>query len=151
MYENNNSFSLSIFDFLWFLKAVNDAILASQNLNMILIRKIVDLQLNIIDLNQKGHPTDLILRELALYEFHVNNKSLALRYIKRSAKIFDLGDSNIAKWLKSLIEIHSDYINAEVDEKKNYFSEIKDNEFIDFVESCKDLQLLERVRYYSPY
>jgi len=150
LYENNN-FSLSIFDFLWFLKAVNDAMLVSQNLNKTLIRKIVDLQLNVISLNQKGHPIDLILRELALYEFQVNNKSLALRYIKRSAKVFDLGDSNIAKWLKALIEIHSDFINGNVDEKKNYFYEIQDNKFIEFIKNTKDMTLIKRVRYYSPY
>lgn len=151
LYENNNFF-LSIFDFLWFLKAVNDAILSNENLNMILIRKIVDSQTNIINLNKRGHPIDLILRELALYEFHVNNKSLALRYIKRSVKVFDIVDSNIAKWLKSLIEIHLDYIkNGKVDDTKNYFSEIKDNEFIEFIKSYKDIPLLERVRYYSPY
>ena len=71
--------------------------------------------------------------------------------IKRSAKIFDLGDSNIAKWLKSLIEIHSDYINEKIDERKNYFSEIENNEFIEFVKNDNDMSLLDKVRYYSPY
>jgi len=150
LYENNN-FSLSIFDFLWFLKAVNDAILVNQNLNKTLIRKIVDLQLNVIELNQKGHPIDIILRELALYEFQVNNKSLALRYIKKSAKVFDLGDSNIAKWLKALIEIHSDFINGKINKSKNYFHGIKNNEFVEFVKSSNNISLLEKVRYYSPY
>jgi hypothetical protein len=150
--ENNNNLTLNIFDFLWFLRAVNDSSLAKIDLKTNQIRQIVTLQLNHIDLNQKGHPIDLILRELALYEFTENNKSLALRYIKRSKKVFDLEDSNIAEWLKSLIEIHLDYINGKIDEKKNYFSEIHDNEFILFlrVDNSK-LSLLEKVRYYSPY
>ena len=115
------------------------------------IRQIVDTQIKYIDLTKQGHPTDLILRELALYEFHVNNKSLAQRYIKRSKKIFDLGDSDIAKWLDVLIDIHSDYINAVLNENKNYFTNIEDNEFVKYVSSCDDSSLLKRVRFYSTY
>jgi len=152
LYEKNDDFKLSIFDLLWFLRAVNDMILAEKSSNMNQIRQIVDTQVKYIDLTKQGHPTDLILRELALYEFHVNNKSLAQRYIKRSKKIFDLGDSDIAKWLDVLIDIHSDYINAVVNENKNYFTNIEDNEFVKYVSSCDDdSSLLKRVRFYSAY
>jgi len=153
LYEKNDDFKLSIFDLLWFLRAVNDMILAEKSSNMNQIRQIVDTQVKYIDLTKQGHPTDLILRELALYEFHVNNKSLAQRYIKRSKKIFDLGDSDIAKWLDVLIDIHSDYINAVVNENKNYFTNIEDNEFVKYVSSScdDDSSLLKRVRFYSAY
>jgi len=152
LYKDNNNFKLSIFDLLWFLRAVNDAILSECSLKLNQVRQIVDVQVKYLDLTKQGHPTDLILRELALYEFQVNNKSLAHRYIKRSKKIFDLGDSDIAKWLDVLIEIHSDYINGKVNDKKNYFNEIPNSEFIRFIKmNNTQKSLLKKVRYYSPY
>ncbi len=150
-YAKNSDLTLNIFDFLWFLRAVNDAYLAESNLKNNLIREMITLQLKHIDLNQKGHPIDLILRELALYEFNSNNKSLALRYIKRSKKTFDLEDSEIANWLKSLIDIHADYINGEIKDEKDYFRELQGNEFVELVYKDSSGSLIERIRYYSPY
>jgi hypothetical protein len=152
LYKKNNEVQFSIFDFLWFLRASNDALLSKQIINTGNIKTLVGIQILNIDLNQKGHPVDLILRELALYEFQVNNKSQALKYIKKSKNAFDLGDSNIAKWLKSVLDIHEDYINGKVDENKNYFIDIVNNKFVKFINN-KDinLSLIDKVRYYSPY
>jgi len=152
LYEKNYDIRFNEFDIFWFIRSVNDALLVRKELDINMVGKLVNLQISYIDLTKKGHPIDLILRELALFEHHANNKSKALKYIARSKKTFSLEDSEISKWLKELINIHSDYINGKDIKIDQYFDSIKYIPFIKLVvNSGEDLPLLRLVRYCSPY
>lgn len=147
-----NELLLNEFDFFWFLKSVNNAFLLQTSLDIDLINKIIKKYLSQLDINKVGHPFDLIYRELALYEFNLNNKSKALKYIKKSRNKFNLTDSNISYWLKSLLDIHEDYINGKDLNNIDYFGSIINNDFIDFIKTKQcDLSFLNKVRYFSPY
>jgi len=154
LYEQNHDIRFNEFDIFWFIRSINDAVLARKELDIDKVGKLVNLQIPHIDLTKKGHPIDLILRELALFEHHANNKSKALKYIARSKKTFSLEDSEISNWLKELINIHSDYIDGKNIKLNQYFEhpQIKSKAFIKLmVNSDLDLSLLRLVRYYSPY
>jgi len=152
LYEKNHEVRFNEFDLFWFIRSVNDALLARKELNLDKVGKLIDLQISYTDLTKKGHPIDLILRELSLFEFHSNNKSKALKYIARSKKIFSLEESEISIWLKELVNIHSDYINGIDINIDQYFGSIKSTPFIESViNSDLDLPLLRLVRYCSPY
>jgi len=143
---------LNEFDILWYLKAINDALLTKTNINMDHIIKSVALQISFIDINKTGHPIDLILRELALFEFQLNNKSKALKYIKRSKNLHSLDDSEISSWLKEVVNIYEDYINGKLKDQSMYFQELKSNEVVRSV--CLSeihSSFIEKVRFYSPY
>jgi len=154
LYESNHDIRFNVFDVFWFMKSVNDAFLSKKELNVDSVERLVDQQVSYVDLTLQGHPIDLILRELALFEYHRNNKSKALKYIARSKKTFNLDDSEISEWLRELINIHSDHIEGKNIKSSQYFkhSLIKPLPFIKHIFDSKlDMPLLHLVRYYSPY
>lgn len=141
---------LDIFEFFWFLRSVNDGLLDNQMLNLPKIKKIISDQLSFFDLNKVGHPYDLLLRELGLFEFLTGDKSQALKYIKKSKNAFNLENSNIAMWLSEMLRIHEDVINGKLKEMHEYFVQLNQTDIVKKVyKPGKDL--LIRVRYYSPY
>ena len=120
-YEEAMKFSLSLFplietdllnffDLLWFMKALNDSILAGKITKFQKYIAIVNFQFSQLKVEDKGHPIDLLWRELALFEFIAkNDKKSALKNIKNSKSAFTLGESEIAHWLKIVVDIHEDY------------------------------------------
>ncbi|MDQ5768063.1 hypothetical protein [Thiothrix subterranea] len=150
--DENPNVILNYFDFFWFLKAINDTLLTREQINFPKITKIINSQLSYIDLNTSGHPMDLILRELALFEFQSNNKSKALKYIRKSKNLFTLESSNVSKWLNALIDIHEDYFKGSVGCFHKYFKEIDaECDFIESVSINSIDSLLQKVRFYTPY
>lgn len=152
--ERNDEVRFNVFDVFWFMKSVNDSLLSKKEININSVGMLIDRQVSYVDLTMQGHPIDLILRELALFEHHRNNKSKALKYIARSKKTFSLDASEISEWLRELINIHSDYIEDKKIKNNLYFqhSTLKDIPFIqNIVNSKLDMPLLQLVRYYSPY
>jgi len=142
---------LNIFDLFWFLRSINDSILAKDNINILRIKEIVNNQLTFIDLNIHGHPMDIILREVALFEFHINDKSKALKYIRKSQNAFKLENSNISIWLETVNLIHEDYIKGATKNIDDYFKNMNEINFIQKILNSTELPILERIRYFSPY
>ena len=146
----NNSFNS--FDLFWLIKAVNNALLSDIEIDTNAIRKIINVQLQYVDINEKGHPTDLVLRELALFEKQMSNKSLALKYIKKSRKMFNVENSEIGQWLKDLIDVHEDFIAGKMKNERSYFDSLADISFVNYMFASNiDLTFFEKVRYFSPY
>ena len=146
----NNSFNS--FDLFWLIKAVNNALLSDIEIDPNAIRKIINVQLRYVDINEKGHPTDLVLRELALFEKQMSNKSLALKYIKKSRKMFNVENSEIGQWLKDLIDVHEDFIAGKMKNERSYFDSLADISFVNYMFASNiDLTFFEKVRYFSPY
>ena len=140
--------TLSPFDLLWVLHAVNDAFLYGLSAKSIdLLVKGARLQINKIDINKTGHPMDLIWREISLFEFLQGNQSNARKAIKKSKNSFSLEKSPISKWLQELIEVHANYINEKTCSEADFFHDgipIKIN-------SNREMSFLQKVRYHSPY
>ena len=98
------------------------------------------------------HPFDLILRELAFFEFQTGDKSLALKYIRKSRNSFNLEKSNISIWLKVLIDIHEDFFKGNLKAEKEYFNLIPDNDLLGFITSDNTIKsFIKKIRYFSPY
>jgi len=151
-YLLNESNFFNSFDLFWLIRAANDALLVNVDIDIQSIRKIINIQLQYVDINKNGHPIDLVLRELALFESQMSNKSIALKYIKKSRKRFNLENSEIAQWLKALIDIHEDYIMGKEENIRSYFVLLDAKDFIEKIfDSNIDLPLFEKVRYFSPY
>lgn len=149
LYENISSEELNYFDLLWFLHAVNDSLLKNEKIKIQTLKKSIDFQVSKLDPNKKGHPMDLIWREVALYQYLSGDKSNALKSIKKSKNAFDLGNSPISKWLIVLIEIHNDFINDKIKNIEDYFDDVL---YIDLVKNLdSNVSILERVRLASPY
>ena len=149
LYENISSAELNYFDLLWFLHAVNDSLLKNEKIKIQTLKKSIDFQISKLDPNKKGHPMDLIWREVALYQYLSGDKSNALKSIKKSKNAFDLGNSPISKWLIVLIEIHNDFINDKIKNIEDYFDDVL---YIDLVKNLdSNVSILERVRLASPY
>lgn len=150
--KKQDYYRLGFFDFFWFLRALNDALLTSSVKNTAALIRIVEAQVSYIDLNTQGHPVDLILRELALFEFQNFNKSKALKYIKRSSKAFNLGNSEIAIWLLGLNRLHEDFFNGINVDECNYFDELATTSFLcKVIEDKNWSSVLTKYRFYSPY
>ena len=162
-YEEVLKFSLSIFplietellndfDLLWFMKVLNDSILAGKVTKFKKYIAIVDFQFSQLSSEAKGHPIDLLWRELSLFEYTAKkDKKSALKNIRNSKSTFTLGDSAISYWLKTLIDIHDDYFLDKVKSEKEYFDSYENNELIEAMDNLDDMSLLEKVRYVSPY
>jgi len=143
---------LNYFDLLWFMKALNDSILSNKIIKFKKYIPIVEFQFSKLDSNKKGHPVDLLWRELALFEFIAkNDKKLALKDIKNSKSTFTLGNSAIAQWLKIVINIHEDYFLDKLKSEQEYFNTFEKTEFIKAIDNLDDMSLIEKVRYITPY
>ena len=86
-----------------------DAILSECSLKLNQVRQIVDVQVKYLDLTKQGHPTDLILRELALYEFQVNDKKNYFNEIPNSEFIRFIKMDNTQKSLLKKVRYYSPY------------------------------------------
>ena len=151
-FVNQQNSRFSLFDALWFLRAVNDALLASKVIDMVKVNELLESQLPFLDLNSSGHPVDLVLRELALLEFQAGNKSNAMRYIAKSSKAFDLGKSEISAFLMSVMNIHDDYINGKLKADHHYFRDLQKCSFVQLIlKSAIEMPLIRRIRYFSMY
>ncbi len=143
---------LNSFDLLWFMRTLNDSILANKITKYKKYIPIVDFQFSQLDVDDKGHPIDLLWRELALFEFVAkNDKKTALRNIKNSKSAFTLGDSSIARWLKIVVNIHDDYFLDKLKDEKVYFIGFDKDEFVEAIGNLENMSLIEKVRYISPY
>lgn len=152
LHSETNVERFSVFDIYWFLRSVNDALLISLGGDIERITSVLEDQIAYIDLNEIGHPVDLVLRELALFEFQVGGKSKALKYIAKCHKSFNLGDSEISLFLKQVVLFHEDYIRGKVKVIEYYFKELIDNELVfSLLESDVDLSPLQKVRHFSMY
>ena len=152
IFKSLDSNVLSSFDLLWFMRALNDAILSEELTRFKKYIPIIDFQFSQIDSNTKGHPIDILWREHALFEFIAkNNKSVARKSIKHSKNTFALADSPIAKWLSAIVDIHDDYINDKIKSQEKYFEDISNSELVSVIDKIEGKSLLEKVRYLSPY
>ncbi len=143
---------VSPFDLFWSLRAINDALLNAKSINIDRLENLIRERTLSIDLNKKGHPFDLLFRELALFEFQLNNKSMAQKYIRKSKNSFNLANSEVAIWLNGLIEAHEDYINGNNKTLTHYLKPLGNNVFaLNLIEQKRDLEVLLRLRFVSPY
>lgn len=149
--KEKKELTLNYFDLFWFLKSANEAFLNNDTLNNTLINNLVQKQIEKYDFNKVGHPIDLILRELALFEFNKGDKSQALRLIRKSKNAVRLENSNIAKWLMALSDMYEDYFKDKLKDEIEYFKEIKNTSFYKTVDNNTSLDLFKKARYYSPY
>jgi hypothetical protein len=143
---------VSHFDLFWCLKAINDALLNGNSINIDRLESLIRQRVSSIDLNKNGHPIDLLLRDLALFEYLLNNKSMALKYIRKSKNSFDLANSEIAIWLKILIDAHEDYVAGKLKTLQQYLKPLEDNVFAtSLMEQESSLDILLILRFVSPY
>lgn len=150
--KNEDDCKLGIFDVFWFLRAINDALLNGSLKSTKELIVLIETQISFVDLNSEGHPVDLILRELALFEFQNLNKSKALKYIRRSTNASNLGGSEIAHWLKDLNRMHHDFFNELIIEEHKYLEGVAHIPFISNIRSDNDWSsMLKKYRFYSPY
>lgn len=144
--------NINEFDFFWSLRAINDALLKETPINKELFEALIQEKTNGLNLIKKGHPTDLILRELALFEYQSGDKSKALKYIRRHKKSIDLADSEITRWLKALADAHDDYINDNIKPIAHYLKSIENNVFVqNLLKDKSHSNLLVKLRHVSPY
>jgi hypothetical protein len=142
----------SSFDLFWFLKAFNETLLATKEIDTTSAISILEAHLPHLDLNMSGHPMDLVLRELALLEYQNGNRTKAMKYISKSGKICDLGESEISTFLRAMINIHDDYINSRLEPDNNYFEELQGNVFLQSIMTQTiELPFFRKVRYFSIY
>jgi len=149
--KEKQKLTLNYFDLFWFLKSINEAFLNNVIFNNTLINNLVQKQIEKFDFTKVGHPIDLILRELALFEFHQGDKSKALKYIRKSKSAFNLENSNIAIWLRILIDVHEDYFKGKLKDEAEYLKEINETSFCNMILNDTSLCLIKKVRFYSPY
>ena len=140
------------FDLFWCLKAINDALLNESIINLQSLETLIKKRVNGINLIIKGHPIDLIFRELALLEHILNNKSMALKYIRRCKSSFDLVNSKIAQWLQILIQVHEDVIKGNNITLSEYLKPLNNDTFaLKVLEKESNSNVLQTLRFFSPY
>ena len=138
VFKSPDSTVLGSFDLLWFMRALNDAILSKELIKFKKYIPIIDFQFSQMDSDTKGHPIDLLWREHALFEFVAkSNKSAARKSIKNSKNTFALADSPISKWLSAIVEIHDDYINGKIKTQEKYFKDIGNSELVSAMEKTR--------------
>jgi hypothetical protein len=119
-YKDIHSVPLKEFDLFWFLRAVNDDLLCKGTSPKQIPNTLdyaiagAEFQIRKANIESVGHPHDLLWREIALLEYHRGNKSKAAKALAKSRKYFMQGDSQILKYLSSLLDKHHNYINSEV-------------------------------------
>jgi len=154
IFNNQIEKRMNFFDFFWFLRTINDTILNNEDIRTYKYQKIIESQENFLNPNDKGHPIDLIWRELALYELLENkNKNLALKKIKKSYSSYDLGNSPISNWIYQVIKIHEDFIkNRNNIELNEYLKEFESIPILESLKNRKDRStLIQEIRYVTPY
>ena len=140
------------FDVFWLLRAVNDGLLNGVGLCEEDTVNIVDSIIGNIRFDMRGHPYDLIAREVGLY-YYLNGESSRAKKMLRKSKSAALGtDAPISKFLQGMSKF-----------TKTLFSIVKamlDNIFrisrtmvgwIQFCEKILAYPCSRKLRYYSPY
>ncbi len=145
IYKNISTEKLNDFDLLWFIKSVNEMLLDKSSKNDKYLSDAIRFQITKISTDIKGHPFDLLWREVALYEFQVGNQSLALKAIKKSKNTFDLANSPISNWLQIMTTMHEDFIRNKLKNQDDY---IDKNSFVNI---CYDKNFFRAIRLASPY
>ena len=116
------------------------------------IKNVVEKQIAYINTNDKGHPLDLIFRELAFFYYQLGDKSFALKMIRKSKNTFNLENSNISIWLKILIDIHEDFFKGNLKSEKDYLDLIPQNNLVERINENKNFNsFIKKIRYFSPY
>jgi hypothetical protein len=154
-YDSQNKgelLQLNEFDFYWFLKSINQSKLEQNGVSTAHLDKAAEYHLKSIDLTQRGHPFDLLLRETALFEFLRGDKKQAKLYLKRGKKSDHLGTSEISTWLEQMSKIYEDFINGSTKSKSEYFENLIGNPLVKrFNEDDPSGCPLKMVRNLSPY
>jgi hypothetical protein len=140
-----------LYDFHWFMRVVNELLLSATIIEVDAVSKIVDEQLTKFNLNVRGHPIDVLLRELALYEFQLGNSSKAKKYIVKSRAATDVADANIIKFLDEVGKVHEDYIFGRLQPNSSYFKSINNDVTKSIYEKRLGMTFLQRVRHFSFY
>ena len=140
-----------LYDFHWFMRVVNELLLSATIIDADAVSKIVDEQLTKFNLNVKGHPIDVLLRELALYEFQCGNISKAKKYIVKSRAAMDPADADIFKFLDEVVTVHEDYIFGRLQPNSSYFQSINNDVIKSIYEERLEMTFLQRVRHFSCY
>lgn len=135
---------LNDFDLLWFIKIINETLLDESDKNNTQLSDTVRFQITKIPTDVKGHPMDLIWREVALYEFLIGNQSSALKAIKKSKNTFDLMNSPISNWLQVIIVMHEDFIKNKLKSQDKYLDK-------DFLIEINNKNFFKSIRLASPY
>ncbi len=78
-------------------------------------------------------------------------KYKALKNIRKSKSAFNLETSNIAIWLRILIDIHEDYFKGKLKDEAEYLKEIKNTSFYSTITKDTSLNIFKKIRHYSPY
>lgn len=141
----------STHDFHWFLRTVNASLISSIEIDTKSIKEVINEQTSKFDLNLKGHPIDLVLRELALFEFQTGNTSKAKKLIARSIASIGTADSEIFKFLTEVAKIHEDYIFGRQASNSSYFQEMSNSITKAIFEEDTGMSFLEKVRHFSIY
>jgi len=150
--SNDNEVIHNLFDVFWFIRSVNDSFLLSRSINFNVVESTIEKLLDNIDLAVSGHPTDLILREISLFEFNRGNFSEAKKYIRKSKKASKLGESEISIFLEEVLRVHDDFINTKLGSAKNYFNNLGNHDLVkSMCDPTLETPLLVRVRQFSPY
>ena len=150
--KSNKNIKLNLFDLFWFIKVVNETLFESISINKEEIKNVVEKQIAYINTNDKGHPLDLIFRELAFFYYQLGDKSFALKMIRKSKNTFNLENSNISIWLKILIDIHEDFFKGNLKSEKDYLDLIPQNNLVERINENKNFNsFIKKIRYFSPY
>jgi len=89
------------------------------------------------------------LSKLAFFYYQTRDKSLALKYIRKSKNSFNLEKSNISIWLKILIDIHEDLFKGNLKSEKEYFDLIPKNNLLDTIQKNQNIKsFLRKLRYF---
>ena len=139
---------LSHFDLFWLLRAFNDYNLSGKKYKQELLEQGLTYQINLVKHDDKGHPVDLLWREIAFFWLFSGNKSKALNAIKKSRNAFNLAKSPISIWLSTLIDIHEDYIKGRLAQIDTYFSGTLTQLA---KQRTNKMTTLQDVRIFSPY
>lgn len=150
--EDEAETCLSSFDLLWLLRSMNDAALSSTSFDAGPWSKYIEKQIASFDTGRSGHPNDVVLREIALYEFMKGSTSRAKKLIAKSSKAMILGDSEISRFLVGVNKVHEDHIYGRRLEKQSYFHDSLDSGLVGKINEVRsELDFLKQVRYFSPY
>ena len=138
-----------LYDIHGLLRATNDSLLKSIPIDVDAIASIIEQQLADTDLTISGHPVDIVLRELSLFESLRGNTSKAKKLITRSRAALATGDAAIFDYLQVLTDIHEDYLYSRLKTEQRYLSNLSGD--IPAAMAKSDMPLLIKFRYYSFY
>jgi hypothetical protein len=140
------------FDVFWLLRAVNDGLLNCVKAIGENASHTVDMIIGDICWENRGHPYDLIAREVGLYYF-LNGKPSQAKKMIRKSKSFALGtNASISKFLQCVLEVHEDFIFDRASNAQDILQKIESISWVNgILREESEMTLLKKLRYYSPY